>query len=58
MLRSLKELAGYNVAGQDDRVGQVDDFHFDHVTWTVHSLVVDTGGWLPGDHLAPGDSPG
>jgi hypothetical protein len=48
MLRSVKELFGYIVAGSDDTVGRVDDFYFDDVTWTIHYLVVDVGAWLEG----------
>lgn len=51
MLRSAKELIGYNVRALDDldeNVGHVSDFYFDDRSWVIRYLVVDTGGWLSG----------
>jgi hypothetical protein len=46
MLRSLKELYGYQVRGTDGDIGKVHDFFFDDAIWTVRYLVVETGNWL------------
>jgi uncharacterized protein YrrD len=48
VLRSIKEVFGYQILATDGDVGKVDDFFFDDKTWTVRYLVVDTGGWLEG----------
>jgi uncharacterized protein YrrD len=48
MLRTAKELIGYNIRALDDDVGHVDDFYFDDRSWVIRYLVVDTGGWLSG----------
>ena len=46
MLRSTKEMDGYDVAAIDGDIGQVKDFYFDDATWVVRYLIVDTGSWL------------
>lgn len=49
MLRSIDSISGYTIADRNgEAVGQVHDFFFDNLTWTVRYLVVDTGTWLPG----------
>jgi hypothetical protein len=48
VLRSLKELYGYEVRGTDGDIGKVHDFFFDDLIWTVRYLVVETGSWLSG----------
>lgn len=48
MIRSLRELFGYNIRGSDGEIGSVHDFYFDDHEWTVRYIVVDTGKWLPG----------
>lgn len=48
MLRSLKELRGYNIAATDGSMGDVHDFLFDDYEWRLRYVVVDTGKWLPG----------
>lgn len=48
MLRSIKELFGYNIQAKDGEIGKVHDFYFDDETWAIRYLVVDTGKWLPG----------
>ncbi len=48
MLRSLREILGYDIQATDDGLGDVDDFLFDDHTWTVRYVVIDTGHWLPG----------
>lgn len=48
MLRSLRALEGYQLAGVDHDLGRVDDFLFDDETWNVRYLVARTGSWLFG----------
>lgn len=44
MLRSLREVLGYQVRATDGDAGQVADFLFDDLSWIVRYLVVDIGG--------------
>jgi uncharacterized protein YrrD len=46
VLRSIKELRGYDILATDGKIGQVHDFYFDDRYWTVRYLVVETGNWL------------
>lgn len=46
MLRSIKELHGYQILATDGQVGKVKEFYFDDNIWTIVYLVVDTGSWL------------
>ncbi len=48
MLRSIKEIIGYDIHAEDGKFGTVSDFYFDDEHWMVRYLVVDTGKWLPG----------
>ena len=48
MLRSIKEIMGYNLNASDGEIGKVNDFLFDDQKWAVRYLVADTGKWLPG----------
>ncbi len=48
MLRSIKELHGYNILATDGEIGHTHTFYFDDLAWIVRYLVVDTGTWLPG----------
>lgn len=49
MLRSMKELTGYNIKDtNNENVGKADDFYFDDLTWIVRYLIVNIGVWLPG----------
>lgn len=48
MLRSMKELDGYNIQAKDGEIGKAKDFLFDDNTWGLRYLVVDTGGFLTG----------
>lgn len=48
MLFVLSVLKGFAVAASDGRIGTVDDFLFDDLSWKVRWLVVDTGAWLSG----------
>lgn len=48
MLTTLLDWRGFQLRAIDKDLGSVDDFYFDHRTWTVRYLVIDTGNWLPG----------
>ncbi|HKK22002.1 MAG TPA: PRC-barrel domain-containing protein [candidate division Zixibacteria bacterium] len=51
MLRTIKEIHGYNVLATDGEFGIVSDIFFDDDLWTVRYLVVDTGDWHSGDNV-------
>src|SRR5213593_3901435 len=51
MLRTIKQLYGYQIRETDDVMGSVKDFYFDDESWTIRYLVVDLGGLLPGRHV-------
>jgi len=51
MLRSVKEILGYELAVQDGSIGRCDDFLFDDRDWVVRYMVADTGKWLPGQRV-------
>ena len=51
MLRSIKEVYGYDVLATDGEIGVVDEFYFDDQHWTIRYLVVNTHKWLPGRRL-------
>ena len=51
MLRSLKELFGYQLLAEDGDIGKVGDFLFDDEEWVIRYLVVDTGPWILGKRL-------
>jgi uncharacterized protein YrrD len=48
VMRSMKILSGLAIRATDGRIGKVDDFYFDDISWTLRYVVVDTGGWLTG----------
>ena len=48
MKRSIKSLEGYSLKETDGEIGEVDEFYFDDVSWTIRYLVVKTGNWLSG----------
>lgn len=48
MLRSVKEILGYNILAMDEEFGRAKDMLFDDKFWIIRYLVVDTGKWLPG----------
>jgi len=48
MLRSLKEILGYQILALNGDIGKVHDFFFDDGFWAIRYIVVDTGAWLPG----------
>lgn len=51
MLRSIKELFGYNLKAIDGKIGRCKDFLFDDMSWTIRYMVADTGTWLPGKRV-------
>lgn len=46
MLRSLKEIFGYDIHAVDGKFGTASDFYFDDNEWIVRYLVVDSGNIL------------
>jgi uncharacterized protein YrrD len=50
-LRSAREVAGYGIEATDGSVGHVETFLFDHATWSIRAIVVDTRNWWPGKHV-------
>jgi len=46
MLRSLKEITGYDLLAEDGLIGQCKDFLIDDKHWTIRYMVADTGNWL------------
>lgn len=48
MLRSLKELIGYELLAKDGYIGKTHDFLFNDEDWRIRYLVVDTGPWILG----------
>ncbi|MBD3233610.1 MAG: PRC-barrel domain containing protein [candidate division Zixibacteria bacterium] len=48
MNRSTKNLQGHKLKAIDGKIGKVETFYFDDVTWTIRYVVADTGKWLPG----------
>jgi hypothetical protein len=52
VLRRLKDLSDYTMSSLDGDWGDVSDFYFDDVRWTVRYLVVDTSGfWEPASQV-------
>lgn len=47
-LRSVDEVDGYHIEGEDGEVGHVQDFIVNTEDWVLRYLVVDTRNWLPG----------
>ncbi len=48
MLRSAREVVGYDVAATDGDIGHVEDLLIEDASWTIRHLVIDTRNWLPG----------
>lgn len=48
MLRTLKEILGYQLMAKDGQMGKVDNFVFSDEDWTIRYLTVDTGPWIFG----------
>lgn len=46
MLRSLREMSGFDVVARDGKIGKVNQFYFDDASWEIRYLVVDVGFWL------------
>jgi sporulation protein YlmC with PRC-barrel domain len=46
MQRSVNDLVGYTISTSDGELGEVDEFFFDDLTWSIRYLVVKTGNWL------------
>lgn len=47
-MRTLENLQGYEVHGEDGEVGSIHGFLFKDDSWVITYIVVDTGKWLPG----------
>lgn len=50
-LRSLKEVTGYTIHATDGEIGRAEDFIVDDEEWLLRYVLVDTGSWLPGEHV-------
>ncbi len=48
MLRSLKELLGYELLAKDGQIGKVHNFLFSDEDWAIRYLIADTGPWIFG----------
>lgn len=48
MKRSIKSLESFSLKETDGEIGNVDEFYFDDVSWTIRYLVIKTGSWLSG----------
>ncbi|MDP5212292.1 hypothetical protein ORJ66_04455 [Pseudoalteromonas tunicata] len=48
MLRSLNEIASFQLLGIDEEIGRCKDFLFDDQSWVIRDMLVDTNKWLPG----------
>jgi sporulation protein YlmC with PRC-barrel domain len=59
--KDADDIRGSNLYGrEDEKLGEIDDVIFDHMTGDIRHVVVDTGGWLsskkflvPADRLQP-----
>lgn len=50
-LRSTQALNGYRIQTDEGAIGHVIDFIFDHKTWAICHLVVETGHWFSGKEI-------
>lgn len=48
MVHRASKVRGFHLHASDGPIGHVDDFLFDHETWTVRYIVVDTSNWIGG----------
>ncbi len=48
MLRSIREIIGYELEAHDGSIGRCADFLFEDIDWIIRYLVADTRKWLPG----------
>jgi uncharacterized protein YrrD len=46
MQRKIKNLIGFEIGATDGEIGEVKEFYFDDLTWTIRYLIVETGNWL------------
>jgi sporulation protein YlmC with PRC-barrel domain len=46
MLKSIKQIYGYELGASDGEIGSVKDFYFDDQSWAVRYVVAETGTWL------------
>ena len=46
MFIKARTLDGFQLQGQDGRLGTVDDFYYDDQQWTIRYLIANTGSWL------------
>ena len=51
-LQSAREVLGFQVEARDGQAGEVQDFLFSIVDWTIDYVVIDTGAALPGREVA------
>jgi hypothetical protein len=51
MLFSSNDVCRCRVRANDGELGSVCDLFFDERTWTIQHVVVNTGGWPPGNRL-------
>jgi hypothetical protein len=49
-LRTSERIGGNLIQASDGSIGHVRDFIFDHETWAITYLVVDSGRWWQGSH--------
>lgn len=50
-LRSMKEVAGYQIDATDGELGEIDDFLVDEETWAIRYLVINTSRWWFGKQV-------
>lgn len=48
MLRTVEQLRGLDIVGEDGPIGSLEDVYFDHQDWRLRHAVVFTGSWLSG----------
>lgn len=54
MLRSVKNLIGYQIQARDGVIGHITDFHFDDREWKIRYLAVKTTAWFGNTvHISP-----
>lgn len=46
-LRSVREAIGYRIQATDSEFGHVEDLVFDHESWAIRYIIVDTRNWWP-----------
>lgn len=51
MLRSAKELFGYEISARDGAIGTLRDVLVDDATWDLRYVVADIGSWLLDTHV-------